>query len=197
MTRPPPPLAHARARALALGAGVAVAAAIALVACRTDDDGAGPSGAAASPVPCDAGATCPAGRLVGTVSGDKGADSLTTSGSTTTWVHVRVTEDDDSVSGRPVRLRAKLTAPSSGGFEVRGYLADSRNNDAGLDCTRLVGTSSPSSGSATLDLAWGDPPDATANGVDDGRTVALEVRNVSGACSSSPWRLELRGNPSP
>lgn len=169
------------------------------MACRSDDDGAGPSGpAAASPVPCDAGATCPAGRLVGTVSGDKGADSLTTSGTTTTWLHVKVTEDDDAVNGRPVRLRAKLTAPSSGVFEVRGYLDDSRNDDAGLDCTRLLGTSSPVAGGATLDLAWGDPPDATANGVDDGRTVALEVRNVSGACSSSgPWKLELRGNPSP
>lgn len=121
---------------------------------------------------------------------------MTTKGTTSTWLQVRVTEDDDDVNGRPVRLRAKLTAPSSGAFEVRGYLDDSRTNDAGLDCTRLLGTSKPVSGGAELDLAWGDPPDATANGVDDGRTVAIEVRSVSGACSSSaPWELELRGNP--
>ncbi len=178
-----------------LGAGLPLLVA----ACRSETEGGSdgtPVGSSPAATACDAGTTCTSALLVGTVSGDKGAATLSASGPTSTWLHVRVTEDDDGVSGRPVRLRAKLTAPSTGTFEVRAYLDDSRTNDAGLECTKLFATSKAVQGGAELDLSWGDPPDATANGVDDGRTVALEVRNVGGSCASSaPWRLELRGNP--
>ncbi len=166
-----------------------------LIACRSEMDGASRSSKAET-TSCDGGASCPSARFVGTLSGDTGDGGLSTTGTTSTWLHLRVTEDNDDFNGRPVRLRARLVAPSTGTFELRAHFDDSRNDDAGLECARLVATSSPLDGGALLDLAWGDPPDATANGADDGRTVALEVRSVSGTCAAgASWRLDLRGNP--
>lgn len=163
-------------------------------ACRSEADSATDDGPVVSPMDCDSGVTCRAATLLGTLSGDTGEGGLTANGTTSTWLHVRVTEDDDDVNGRPVRLRAELTG--SDGFEVRAHFDDSRNADAGLECAKRVGSSVPSGAGTRLDLSWGDPPDATANGVDDGRTIALEVLRKDGVCAPNrPWRLQLHGNP--
>jgi hypothetical protein len=157
--------------------------------------GASSGGVPVATVPCDAGATCPAARSLGHVSGDTRADTLSADGTTSTWLHVTVTEDDSAWSGRPVRLRATLAAASAASFELHAYLDVSKRDDAGLDCIDDVARSFPEGGAASLDFSWGDPPDGSANGYDDGRTVALEVRNVSGTCSAgAPWHLDVRGN---
>jgi hypothetical protein len=163
-------------------------------ACRSEGDSSAVDDPVIAPEDCDSGATCRAAALLGTLSGDTGDGGLRASGTTSTWLHVRVTEDDDDVQGRPVRLRAELAGAD--GFELRAYLDDSRNADAGLECAKRVGRSTPSASGSRLDLSWGDPPDATANGVDDGRTVALEVVQKDGLCAANRvWRLQLNGNP--
>ena len=58
-----------------------------------------------------------------------------------------------------------------------------------VDCTRLFATSK---GAPTLDLAWGEPSDGgSANGDEDGRTIAFHIRHVSGACSAGAWTLTV------
>lgn len=167
-----------------------------LAACRSEGDGGEPASQATAKISCDGGAVCLSGRFLGTLSGDTGDGGLSASGSTSTWLHVRVTEDNNEVNGRPLRLRAQLTAPPSGAFDLRAYFDESRNDDAGLDCVHLVASSVAADGGASLELTWGDPKDKTANGADDGRTVAIEVRNTSGVCAATaPWRVDLRGNP--
>jgi hypothetical protein len=152
-------------------------------------------GATVASILCDAGAACPSAASIGHVSGDTRADTVTADGTTSTWLHVVVTEDDSAWAGRPVHLRATLTTPPTEAFELHAYLDVSKRDDAGLDCVHDVAQSLPSGGAAVLDFSWGDPPDASANGYDDGRTVALEVRSISGTCASTaPWHLEVRGN---
>jgi hypothetical protein len=191
------------ARLFGLSAIAFAAALIALVACASNATNAG-SGNSSSPdsaagttspeIPCDAGATCTAAASLGTLSGDTEAGVLTAEGTTSSFVHVQVTEDNSDWGGRPLRLAAILTAPSTAGFELHAFFDVSPRNDAGLDCVDEVGRAVGTDGGSRLDLVWGDS-DSGANGYDDGRTVALEVRHTAGAChADAPWHLELHGN---
>jgi hypothetical protein len=184
-------------------AALAVTAAAGALACSSGGGagdtssvgGASSGGAPAPTVPCDAGVACPTAASIGHVSGDTRADTVSADGTTSTWLHVTVTEDDSAWAGRPVRLRATLTSAAAGAFELHAYLDVSARDDAGLDCVHDVARSVPGAGASALDFSWGDPPDGSANGYDDGRTVALEVRNVSGTCAAgAPWHLDVRGN---
>lgn len=182
-------------RPAALGLGVAAAAVVALASgCRADTTS--PEGGSGTPISCDAGATCAAAEALGTISGDSDAGIVTARGTRAGWVTVRVTEDDDAWTGNAMHVRARLRSPSPGAFTLRAYLDDTKNADAGLDCTSSRGTRSPLADGEQLDLVWGDPDDASANGVDDGRTVAFEIRSASGVCSDdSSWELEVRTAP--
>ncbi|MDB4946586.1 MAG: hypothetical protein JWP97_6120 [Labilithrix sp.] len=162
----------------------------------TGGDGAASSSSGMPATPCDAGAVCSAGHLIGTISGDTADAGLTATGTTSAWVHVRVTEDNDDWSGHPVALHATLTSPGAADFELHAFLDTSRNDDAGLDCAHEVGTVTSGASGASVDVSWGDPADASANGVDDGRTVALEIRHVAGECHAGvSWTLEVHGGP--
>ena len=154
------------------------------------------SGSNTTAISCDVGAACSAGRLIGSVSGDTADAGVTATGTTSAWLHVRVSEDNSAWTGHPLRLHATLTSPAGADFELHAFLDTSRTNDAGLDCTHEVGTAVHGADGSTLDITWGDPPDASANGVDDGRTVALEVRPVAGEChAGAAWTLDVHGGP--
>ncbi len=183
-------------------ASLSVAALASLAACSGNSTSSASGAGTAAPasdtatVSCDAGAVCSAARLIGSVSGDTADAGVKATGTTSAWVHVRVTEDDSAWSGRPVRLRATLTSPGGADFELHAFLDTSRNDDAGLDCAHEVGTAIRGAEGSTLDISWGDPADASANGVDDGRTVALEVRHVAGECrAGASWTLDVQGGP--
>jgi len=164
-------------------------------ACREGSAPTGDGGAAAEgrEVPCDAGATCGAASLAGALSGDSDAGVVTARGTKAAWVHVRVTEDDSGWTGKALRVRAKLRGPGARNFSLHAYLDDSKRDDAGLDCKSERGRKTTSADGEELALTWGDPDDASANGADDGRTVAFEVRSEEGVCSEgAPWELEVR-----
>lgn len=147
-------------------------------------------------ISCDAASACSDGRLIGSVSGDMADAGLTAIGTTSSWVHVRVTEDNSDWTGHPMQLHATLTSPQGAAFELHAFLDTSRTSDAGLDCAHEVGTAVHDAKGSTLDITWGDPADASANGVDDGRTVALEVRHLAGQChAGAPWTLAVLGGP--
>lgn len=175
---------------------VAIVLGLALVSgCRADTTSSDGGGSGAT-VSCDAGATCAAAKVLGPISGDSDAGVVTARGTRAGWVTVRVTEDDDAWTGNAMHVRARLRSPSPGAFTLRAYLDDTKNGDAGLACTRSRGTRAPLADGENLDLVWGDPEDASANGVDDGRIVAFEIRSVSGVCSDdASWELEVRTAP--
>ena len=179
-----------------LVSAVATILGLALVSgCRADTTSSD-GGAGGATVSCDAGATCAAAKVLGPISGDSDAGVVTARGTRAGWVTVRVTEDDDAWSGNAMHVRARLRSPSPGAFSLRAYLDDTKNGDAGLDCTSSRGTRSPLADGEDLDLVWGDPEDASANGVDDGRIVAFEIRSASGVCSDgASWELEVRTAP--
>lgn len=179
---------------IALSAGTVAACSSGTGSSALGSDGGSPSEAAA--ISCDAGSACSAGDVIGSVSGDMADGGATATGTSSSWVHVRVTEDNSDWTGHPVRLHATLTSPQGADFELHAFLDTSANGDAGLDCVHEVGIASRGAEGSTLDITWGDPADASANGVDDGRTVALEVRHVAGQChAGAPWRLVVRGGP--
>jgi hypothetical protein len=180
---------------LSIAASCALLAACSGSASRSSASADG-AAATSQAIACDTGATCTAAQVLGAVSGDTADAGLEASGTTSAWIHVRVTEDNSDWSGHPVHLRASLTSPAGAEFELHAYLDTSRNVDAGLDCRDEVGAAVATASGSSLDIAWGDPPDASANGVDDGRTVALEVRHISGDCNAgASWHLAMHGGP--
>jgi hypothetical protein len=154
---------------------------------------------------CASSATCASASSIGTVSGDTDAGTLTASGTTSTWLQMRVTEDDSNWAGRPTEFTASVTSPPGTTFDLFAYvytataLPDGGDfSDAGppVDCTNLVASSTRAGDVATVHVAWGEALDGgSANGLDDSRVVSLQVRNTAGKCSGTPWSLVVRGNP--
>lgn len=62
-----------------------------------------------------------------------------------------------------------------------------------LSCERLA-ASDP--GDGRVELVWGETdPDSWPNGVEDGRRLAFEIRQIDGPCPpGGDWRLTVRGN---
>lgn len=149
-----------------------------------------PAGAS-PPVDCASADTCLAAPLLGTVSGDTDHQVLTATGSRAAWYRVRATENDSTLTGRKMRIVARLASPASAAFDVRIYL------NAAMDAVECA---TPIGGSATIcDLKvavanWGE--DAFPNFVEDGRDVAIEIRPISGTCvATARWELTVEGNP--
>jgi hypothetical protein len=138
---------------------------------------------------CTSSATCVGAMDLGSVSGDTGG-SVTASGYQAAWYKVRVTEDDSGIGGEEMNALVQLTSPPGTNYDVYVYV--NTGNDV-VECTtpRASGTST-----GTLDQAhvnWGEG--TISNGNDDGRTVSIEVRPVSGPCSQgAPYQLVVFGD---
>jgi len=139
---------------------------------------------------CASGATCAGAMNLGSISGDTGSQKVTANGYQAGWFSVRVTEDDSSVFGTKLSMTARLTSPAASNYDVFVYF--NSGNDS-IECTNA---SASGTTTGTLDSArieWGEG--TVSNGDDDGRTVSVEVRPISGGCSSAaPWSLELQGD---
>jgi hypothetical protein len=140
---------------------------------------------------CPSGLTCQTSTVLGTVSGDTGADTLTAMGYQSAWFQVRVTEDyNDPISGRSLRLSAKLTSPSMVDFDVFVYL--NFGNDV-VECSTSVGTTTKNGTIDETRVQWGEG--STPNGNNDSRTASIEIRPISGACATAQmWQLTVQGN---
>ncbi|MDQ3364685.1 MAG: hypothetical protein M3680_04575 [Myxococcota bacterium] len=139
---------------------------------------------------CPSTDTCAAAVLLGTVSGDSGALKLTVTGHQAAWFRVRVTEDSSSALGLALRMAAKLTSPEGTNYDVFVYV------NAGTDvveCTTPTGSMTTSGATEQTRVQWGEG--AISNGSDDGRSVSIEIRPISGTCvAAAPWQLEVEGN---
>jgi hypothetical protein len=153
----------------------------------TTDAGGMSDGGGTTVTECKGTSSCPVPLVSGNVSGDKGADSLTLSGTTSAWHVVRVTENDSGFSGRKLKVKVTLTSPASSNFDL--YLYDK----APADCTTAWRSSTQSSGVDTSAASWGEG--SVANGDDDDKDVYIEVRHNSGVCSASAtWSVQVEGN---
>jgi hypothetical protein len=112
-------------------------------------------------------------------------------GTTSEWLRIDLTEQDNSITAHPMKLTAVFTSPSGPNFDRYAYLG-SKIGDT--QCTTAKGQSTnPAGQTDTVSFEWGESG-TFANGSDDSATVMLAVRWVSGTCSSgSTWSLAVHG----
>jgi hypothetical protein len=127
---------------------------------------------------------------IGSVSGDTGNAMVTANGYQAAWFRVRVTEDDSSVSGTPLRVTARLMSPAGTNYDL--YLYVNTGSDV-VECSSISGSGMSTQQLDSVSLNWGEG--TVANGADDSRTVSIEVRPVSGPCTmSQPYQLTVLGD---
>jgi len=134
--------------------------------------------------------TCMAATQLGTLSGDTGHPTVTAHGSQGAWLRLRVTENDLSLGGTTMTLRATLTVPAGVDFDVVLHL----NPDSDvLECTTALGSPTANGNVKQVQAAWGE--DVFDNDSDDSRDVSIEVRPLSAACApGAEWQLTLAGD---
>lgn len=139
---------------------------------------------------CTASNTCATGTVLTDVSGDTNADVQTAQGSTSQWFKVRVTEDDNSILGTSLRAKVTLTSPPGSNYDLYVYLP----SDDSLECSTATKTSTSTAAVDSASIEWGEGG-GLANGSADDRTVTVEVRYVSGTCTTGTnWTLSVQGN---
>jgi hypothetical protein len=156
-----------------------------------DDGGTGADSGA--PTSCMSPDTCTASATTLTsIAGDQSGPTDNATGSTSEWLRIDLTEQDNSPIGHPMKITAVLTSPSGSNFDLYAYLG-SKVGD--IQCTNPKGQSmNPAGQTDSVSFEWGEMG-SLANGSDDSATVMLEVRWVSGTCSSgNTWSLAVHGN---
>lgn len=139
---------------------------------------------------CATAATCPTATDLGSVSGDTGAQTKSANGYQSAWYKVRVTEDDSDVFGIKLSATIRLTSPAASNYDVFVYL--NTGSDV-VECTTPSGTLTMNGTAEERYIIWGEG--SFSNGNDDGRTVSIEVRPISGPCDASqPWQLVVIGD---
>jgi hypothetical protein len=138
-----------------------------------------------SPDTCNASATS-----LGSVAGDVSGSPVGASGYTSEWLRLDETEQDSSIVGHPMIFTATLTSPPGMNYDLYAYLGSSIGD---VQCTNPKGQSTNTTGTDQVSFQWGEG--AIANGVDDSATVMIEVRWVSGACTTTQnWSLSAHGD---
>lgn len=139
---------------------------------------------------CATAATCLTATDLGSVSGDTGLVSRSATGYQAAWYKVRVTEDDSDVFGIKLSATISLTSPAASNYDVFVYVNTGSNV---VECTTPSGATSTSGTTDSTYIIWGEG--TVSNGSDDGRTVSIEVRPISGTCDAAqPWQLQVTGN---
>lgn len=146
-------------------------------------DGAADSGTDAAPAPptlvCARISTCANARIANAVSGDGFGTTTTLTGAGSQWISVSVRED--SLQSEWIGVDARVMSPDQGDYEVYLY----RN-----DCNSLLSYGRiDSRGVAEAYTEWQD-----TYGLNDTRTIMIEVRYVGGQCrADQTWRLDVIG----
>jgi len=158
------------------------------------DDAAGDDGGNAlcstSPDQCVATATS-----LGSVAGDETGATVSASGYTSEWLRLDETEQDSSPIGKAMIFTATLTSPPGMNYDLYAYLGAS-GGVGNIECTTVKGQSTnPAGEQDQVTFQWGETTGGIANGNDDSATVMIEVRWVSGACSTAQnWSLSAHGD---
>jgi hypothetical protein len=141
---------------------------------------------------CTSPNTCQAANDIGSVSGDTSSPAKSTTGITSEWIMVKITEDDSGVVGRKLNAHVSLTSPPGANFDLFLYV-DTGGSPTSRACTTVSASSTNPTGADTASLNWGEG--TIPNGSDDTRIVSVEVRWISGTCSpGSKWTLTVSGN---
>lgn len=144
-------------------------------------------------VSCASPNACLGAIMMTDVSGDKGADVSSATGSTSRWMKIRVSEDDSGVFAERMKIKVTLSSPPGTNFDMRIYLA---GDGSSQKCTGPDQTTNATTGADVASLEWGESG-TFSNGNDDDRTVTIEVFNVSGTCTSTQnWTLLVEGHKS-
>jgi hypothetical protein len=134
--------------------------------------------------------TCQTARAIGTLSGDTGAQTLSTTGKCSEWISFRATEDDSSVFGHPMKVTVTL---SSMGHDFDLYVYYNPSKDV-LSCLSPYAQSETrGTVDEVLPLTWGEG--SVANNSDDSRTIIVAVQSAEGPCpANTGWTLTIDGN---
>jgi hypothetical protein len=154
----------------------------------TGDDG-GNASCSTSPDQCVASATS-----LGSVAGDESGATVSASGYTSEWLRLDETEQDSSPTAKAMIFTATLTSPPGMNYDLYAYLGPSGSVGT-PECTTVKGQSTnPAGEQDQVTFQWGETG-TFANGSDDSATVMIEVRWISGACSTSQnWSLSAHGD---
>ncbi|HEY8089455.1 MAG TPA: hypothetical protein VIF09_16455 [Polyangiaceae bacterium] len=130
---------------------------------------------------------------LGSIAGDKSGATLTSSGSAPDFLLIDYAEKDSSIGPVPMKATVTLTSPAGTNFDLYAYLGASKG---AIECTTVQQQSTnPAGQDDTVTFEWGETSGLTANGVDDSRTVTIEVRWASGTCSTAAsWSLSAHGH---
>jgi hypothetical protein len=147
-------------------------------------------------VSCDSANTCLAATALTSVSGDSG-DSGTpvvqSSDYRSTWYSIRVSENDEDPFGVAMGIRVQLSSPPGSNFDLYVYV----NKDSDVrSCTTPTASSAKPAGQLDNALVqWGEDG-LFSNGVDDDRTVSIEVRAAAATTcdTTATWQLTVYGN---
>ena len=145
---------------------------------------------ATSPDECTANAT-----FLGSVAGDESGNPVGASGYTSEWLRLDETEQDSSPIGQAMIFTATLTSPPGMNYDLYAYLGAS-GGVGNIECTTVKGQSTnPAGEQDQVSFQWGETTGGIANGSDDSATVMIEVRWVSGACSTAQnWSISAHGD---
>jgi hypothetical protein len=154
------------------------------------DDGSSTGDDTGSSVACSNALTCATASVLGMVSGDESSPNLQAMGTEPTWLAFRVSEDNDSPIGESLSFTATLQSPAGYDFDLyvwRG--ADGASNG----CNGTLQQSTAASGPDVVHMDWGEA--GVANGSDDGRWIAVEIRSKDGICDpNAAWTLLVEGD---
>ncbi len=131
---------------------------------------------------------------LGSVAGDESGSAVAASGYTSEWLRLDETEQDSSPAGKPMIFTATLTSPPGMNYDLYAYLGAS-GAVGSAECTAVKGQSTnPAGEQDQVSFQWGETG-TFANDSDDSATVMIEVRWVSGACSTAQnWSLSAHGD---
>ncbi len=143
-------------------------------------------------IACTSPNVCRKATNLGQLSGDTGKVVITSEGVGSQWLRFRLTEDTDFDDGPPVRAKIELVSPPGTDFNLFVYVGPKDPSNDGtappLECSALT-SSSTTTGADVVDV------DVQHTNGYDHRTVAVEVRWVSGPCNpAAKWNLKVSGH---
>ena len=115
------------------------------------------------------------------IAGDVPGTAVTFEGTSSRWLTVRV--EDTSSFLAVESLTVQLDSPPNVNFDLFLYVNESI---AAPECTTVHAQSTRTTGPDTATASWDDNP-----WLSDSRTVTIEVRHLTGACTGAPWKLTL------
>jgi hypothetical protein len=152
---------------------------------------AGADGGTTTTIPCTSPNACTNAVSMTSISGDTTGSNATANGTTSQWFTIVVTENDSSAFAVPMKLAVALDSPAQENFDLYVYLGSAVGQ---IECTAVKAQSTNGPGMTdTVSLEWGETG-TFANGVDDTRTVTIEVRSVGTCDSTKPWGLTAHGH---